>query len=320
MRTLLLAAAVAASASCGADGPTADDACTQVAAANCAKIDQCIKNGTAIRYGDAPTCQARQKQSCLTALKAPGTGNSPTLVQTCATALPAASCEDYEQGNVTACQRNGARSDGMPCAYPGQCKSGFCAINKGTNCGSCAEPTQAGASCATTTCSRGQVCANNNQCQPDGTQGTSCDRDHPCGYGLSCVGSSTTATGTCQASGMAAGTACDPIRKTAPACAGSLGFFCSSTTNMCAPITYVSAGSMCGLVSGAQVNCTAGSDCFGDTTTTPGTCKAQAADGMPCDTAAGPNCLPPARCVTGSATVTAGTCRLPDAAACEPTP
>ena len=71
---------------------SADQACTDSGAASCVKLDQCVLNGTTVRYGGGSTCQVRQKQLCLVRLRAPGTGNNPTAVEQCVSELPSASC------------------------------------------------------------------------------------------------------------------------------------------------------------------------------------------------------------------------------------
>jgi len=82
-------------------------------------------------------------------------------------------------------------------------------------------------------------------------------------------------------------------------------------SSTCTPIQYVGAGEPCGGVGGDYFECIGGSSCRG----TPGMCVADAADGDPCDTVAGPSCLSPARCVTDGIS-TSGTCTPPDPEAC----
>ncbi len=299
-------------------GVSADQACTDFAAAQCAKLDQCVVNGTTGRYGGVSICQSRQKQTCLARLNAPGTGNSPTDVELCAQQLPTASCGDFDLGNVPDCMAKvGTRVNGQPCAFPGQCQSSSCAVVNGTNCGTCTAPNQAGDSCATTSCSHGFVCVKSTQlCQPRGASSATCDADHPCGSGLSCVIAQGAQSGTCETAGASVGTPCDPARKTEASCDQNAGLYCDGTTRSCLAVSYGVAGSQCGFVSPIVVNCTNAATCFGAQGQTPGMCLANAADGAACDTQAGPSCLPPAQCVTGSPTVTAGTCQLPDPAVC----
>src|SRR5579862_2069816 len=252
---------------CGAS-VSADQACTDLAAATCAKVDDCAFNGTTQRYGGATTCQIRQKAVCLERLVASGTGNNPTAVEACVQGTPGASCDDFDAGNIPECESKiGTEPNGAPCAFGGQCESSVCAIAAGTNCGTCAAPTSAGDSCARTPCSHGFTCvAAIQQCEPIGAAGGACDADHPCGAGLTCVTPAGSAEGTCQRSGTSAGAPCDPKHQTAPGCNASMGFYCSAGT--CVPLAYVTAGGQCG----TGVACTYASTCFGAQGAVMGTC------------------------------------------------
>ena len=297
---------------------SADQACTDLAVANCAKLDQCVLNGSNSRYGGGSTCQARQKQACLLRLSAAATGNNPTDVEECVSQVPTGRCDDFDLGNIPECEaRVGSGVNGAPCAFPGQCASSNCTLAVGTTCGTCAGASHDGDSCATTSCSHGFACVKATQlCQAIGSAGAVCDADHPCGAGLSCVTPATASTGTCMAAGTSSGAACDPTHVTNPGCAGNAGLYCNGATKTCAQITYVTAGAPCGSVDQAVADCTDASTCFGAQGSTPGTCLADAADGLSCDTQSGPACVPPAVCVTGASTSTSGTCRLPDPTAC----
>ena len=295
-----------------------DQACTDYASAECAKLDMCVINGTTARYGGPLVCRARQKQACLTRLAAPGTGNDPTAVEQCLQQIPSASCNEFDLGEIAECQaKTGSIANGQACAFSGQCQSANCAIVTGTSCGTCAPPNQAGDSCATTSCSAGLFCiAATQQCQPRGSGDAACDSGHPCGAGLSCVTPSGMPSGTCQPAGATVGAACDPSRQTAPACDPNLNLRCDGTSHTCLADSFTGAGAQCGVVNHIGVSCTNASTCFGAQGQTPGMCLANAADGGPCDTQAGPSCLPPARCVTGGGSATAGLCRLADPASC----
>src|SRR5512135_1103219 len=82
----------------------ADQACADSATANCTKLDQCVLNGTTIRYGGASTCQARQNQACLERLEATGTDNYPNAVELCVSEVPSASCSDFDLGSIPECE------------------------------------------------------------------------------------------------------------------------------------------------------------------------------------------------------------------------
>lgn len=89
----------------------------------------------------------------------------------------------------------------------------------------------------------------------------------------------------------------------------------ASTARTCQPLVVAAAGQPCGNdVGGQPVDCQAGGVCTGASGTTPGTCAAAAADGAPCDTANGPGCIIPARCIASGGT--AGTCQYSGAQSC----
>jgi hypothetical protein len=148
-----------------------------------------------------------------------------------------------------------------------------------------------------------------------------CDGTHPCDNGLACVGASSTAMGTCQTAGTRVGAACGGSNG---GCDGTLGLYCAGAAGAktCAAMTYVGDGQACGaMADGSRVAC-AGGECYTATgvagSSDMGTCKAAVDSPNACDTALGPGCLSPARCVT-SGTGTAGTCVVPTGDMCPAT-
>src|SRR5579871_4844994 len=96
-------------AACG--GVSAQQACTDVAKAQCALLDSCRTNGTILVYGNLGTCITQLMGECMTALAAPGTGSNPGIRESCAQALMpqpnmfGESCQDYLQNNpISQCQ------------------------------------------------------------------------------------------------------------------------------------------------------------------------------------------------------------------------
>lgn len=276
-----------------------------------------MKGGVVSRYGDVATCQRRMTDNCVAALRARDTGNSAAAVRDCAAAIPSATCDAFEGGTVAACApKAGARMNGAACTYSAQCQSTFCQLTRGTGCGTCAAPSKAGDACATVTCSRGFTCAANDTCQPDGALSATCGRDLPCGYGLSCVTPMRAMSGTCQTAVSTVGAACDPRRETGPGCAAWARLTCDATSRTCVDEPLAQPGQPCGVIGGVVTGCAGAATCIGASGMTPGSCKALALEGQPCDTTAGPACMSPARCITGGGTATAGTCQLPDATTC----
>ncbi len=295
-------------------------------------------------YGDLPTCLAREALACENGLSAPQTGNTPQAVESCVARFSSFSCMDFFDDLPPAdCTPLGPRADGAACTFNAQCQSGYCNGTKGAVCGTCGPPPAEGDDCSTSACLRGDRCLGaTSTCAAVVSSNGTCDESHPCDRGLTCVGSSanTMTAGTCQTAGTRAGVACGG---SLPGCDGTRSLSCRGPNGAktCAPVSFSGtvsgpdggltasdagaaagaspAGSPCGqLPDGARVGCVAGG-CYTDTgpagSADLGTCKPFAPDGDACDSAAGPGCMPPARCVTGGDS-TAGTCVVPQASLC----
>lgn len=308
-----------------ASGVSADQACTDTATAFCAKLDACHVGGVALRYGDMAICVARNRTGCLLSLGAPDTGRTPDNQQSCAAAYAGASCADFLQNAIAACQPPaGTRALYHPCAYSAQCHSGFCSLSPYNPCGRCAPVPAVGDSCTTSQCGGGQVCAEaSSTCQPYGAAGAPCSTSGECQAGLGCVGAAN-GNGAGQCEPTAAGASGD--RKAGPICDSLKGLYCSfmgtNTAGTCTSYLHATAGQPCGFAAGtagagsSYTLCSGGAACILPQGQNAGTCRAYAIEGHPCDAAKGPACLAPARCVISSGG-TAGTCQLPDPIACQ---
>ena len=307
-------------------GISADQACSDAAQAQCQKLDACHVNGVALRYGSNALCISRVKANCLTSIGAPDTGRTPANEEACAAAYASATCADFVQNTIAACQPPaGTRAEGRACAYAGQCASAFCAFAPGAACGTCAAPTTPGQSCASSQCADGQTCLKAGAvCQPFGAVGDKCSTTSECQIGLTCVGavSATATAGTCMTGAEAVGAACD--RTTGPQCDEVQGLYCSfvpkATAGSCVKYLTATSGA-CGYTAGVGTTgssytiCLGGGQCIVPSGANAGTCVPDALDGKPCDTVNGPGCLTPARCVTLPGATT-GTCTLPDPTVC----
>jgi hypothetical protein len=306
---------------------SAAQACGDSAHARCSLIAKCSPAILSNTYVNEATCETRLKVNCLDQLAAPGTGATAETTEACAVALPSETCDQLlDDQPVAACaQKTGSMSIGEMCAFPGQCQTGFCAIQPGAACGTCQNAPQPGDSCARlTTCGDLLTCLTTvDLCESFST--TSCGPTQPCGAGLSCVGATSSAPGTCEAAVETAGNVCDPTQKKGPACDRNALLTCSSSKNSCVALALVSAGAPCGVVNGASVLCAAAGTCVttaadagpdGGDAGTVSNCQAAATDGLPCDLTKGPYCIAPARCiVTGGGT--SGTCAFVDPTKCQ---
>jgi hypothetical protein len=314
----------------GAAGLTNDKACSDLATAQCNKIEQCEKNGVQARYGDITTCLSRQKLSCMNGIVAPGTGNTPTTVEACVVALsPDASvtydCADYINANPpVACQaQTGTVANGQACAFNAQCKTAFCALPKGSNCGLCAATPKEGDSCSTiTNCGYTLVCSGDTQvCMKWGASGDSCVKGAgTCAYGLGCAVGANLTTGTCQPWAKV-GAACGGKATPPLLCDNSEGLAC--VKGLCVVASKALPGQSCGNLTAAGADagtfavCSAASACNSPDAGPGGTCEGPAGDNQSCNTAADVGCMNPARCVgTATDAGVTGTCLVPTSDGC----
>ncbi|HZS37289.1 MAG TPA: hypothetical protein VFF06_10695 [Polyangia bacterium] len=307
-------------ASCGY-GPPLTLACQDVAQARCAKRASCSDGGSIVMiFGDQQTCLQREQLACMLQSQAPGVNAAPLALEACAIAFEQVTCADFFATRIpAACPAVGTRAMGAPCAYDPQCASGYCGASKTAVCGACAAPPVAGAPCVSSNCARGFQCPPRTfTCADVPLQGMPCDLSAmPCGADLACV------------SVNGAAPTCEPALGLGAPCGGALGncdttrgLVCdgiSASTRACRPLPFLGDGKPCGILpNGTIASCAAGG-CYGDAGVAPvgesGACKANAADGQPCDATLGPECVHPARCiVTGGST--AGICTLPSPASC----
>lgn len=305
-------------------GVTVAQACADVAQARCTLLQTCSATDLQIRYGSESACVSRETNNCTSSLAEPGNGNTPAADEACAQAFPSWACTDYlnDQNIPAACQQQtGSVATGSSCAVDGQCQTGFCAIPPDAACGTCSAVPVAGASCAElTSCGPGLTCTSDTTtCVALGAASAACGKGAPCGAGLSCVGADATTNtqGTCQAAATTSGATCDATLKTGAGCNRNAGLVCNSMTKTCQTVVLAMPGAMCGDDVGSQAAyCASEGTCTGTSGNTPGTCTASAADGAACDTANGPACLVPARCIGTGDAGTAGTCQYSGAQMC----
>lgn len=285
---------------------------------NCSLPDGVTGVGSSVveLYGDMATCLTREALSCTNGLAAPQTGNGPRAVQMCVGAFMTYSCMDlFDNLPPMVCTPVGSRASGAPCTFDAQCQTGSCNGIRNDACGTCGDPPGLGDDCSVTACARGARCLGAGKgCAALTSSNEPCDDSHPCDRGLSCVVAEGASAGVCETAGTRVGVACGGKM---PGCDATRGLSCAGEAGVktCQPVGAAGPGMACGrLGDGSRIACAAGT-CVVPAGADLGSCVALAADGDPCDTAAGPDCMAPARCVTdGDATT--GTCVVPTAAAC----
>ncbi len=304
----LLLAMGCSSGSSGSSTPTvsAAQACDDAISALCDTYNKCVPFFLQVGFGDVATCKTRLKLGgCEKSFALNGTSATPDKLEQCAKDIPGVTCSDVlGKKQVASCVPTpGTLVDGSACAEDAQCVSTFCSKKSDSNCGVCAKLPASGADCPGGTneeCGRELICVSK-KCYKPGAKDATCDKTtQPCGAGLSCYG------GKCVTAAKA-GEKCDGQEKTAPNCDITAGLGCNPLNGTCQILPVSKPGEPCGLTGSDYKVCGAGGRCSGAAT---GTCQAPAADGAACDTAKGPDCLAPARCVSGQ-------CKLPDPTTCK---
>lgn len=298
---------------------TAAQACADVAAARCQIVQQCNPQGLLNTYGDLTACESTQAATCVTTLAAPDTANTPAHTEGCAQATPSQSCDDYFLGiEPAACTPPAGPFDaGSACAVSGQCATSYCLIPKTAACGTCAAAPGLGDSCLNNSCGPGFLCDSASfLCVTPVSASGACNDSSECAPGLTCIGNTNSALGACVALATQ-GASCD-IADGGSRCDSHFGLYCNTEAGkICAVVATASASQQCGTVDGGVIDCLADSFCQKPVDTAAGTCVAPAAEGAACDTANGPICAVPSRCVLTSAGGTTGTCQTTNPQTCD---
>jgi hypothetical protein len=306
-------------------GPSNMKACSDLATAECSKLEGCSSTIMEIRYGSVATCEARQLAICMNALAAPSTGNTASKTEACVEAYASWACTDYfnNVNSPAACaQPTGDIALGQACNFPAQCVTGFCAVPPNAACGTCAAAPSPDDSCANlTSCGPGLLCLSSARvCGTYGVANATCSAAAPCGAHLSCIGAEATKgiPGRCEPSTPLIGGACDPTFVKGPGCDYDDGLVCNSKSRHCERLTVSPAHGPCDSNDSQYAACSTSGIC---TTTLPaatGVCVPAAPDGKGCSTAStGPGCLAPARCILSSGSSISGTCQVDTGTNCK---
>ncbi len=287
-----------------ADGPAADvappknvgEACLRVVADFCAKFNSCAPLFIQNEFGDVKTCEARLLIDCLNDGNAPGTGQTVDNILACQAIAKAATCSQFVSNRVTSCDTKGALADAAACGSDAQCKSGYCAKNSNSTCGTCSPVVGVGKACQDDSgCEAGLSCGDTRVCLKTVSLGEACDNTNQCAGGFYCKAAK------CAAAAETVGAACDGDGS----CNFLQGLYCTAA-KVCAAIKTAATGEACGAALGTAAVCTGGGKCSPNEQN--GTCQKVAKDGEVCSDTI--RCLTPAVC-------SGGKCVLPDSAACK---
>ena len=283
----------------------AEPACRAYASAFCAQTQSCSSEIFDIRWPDITTCTTYITIQCINTSIAPSSGQTAATLGACTTALPTWDCGSFldTSNPPPACSPPaGKLPNGAPCAKSAQCQSSFCGVAPTATCGTCAPSPPPGSTCAAS-CGAGMYCNDQDQCVIHPLPNEACSIDQTCQNGYSCISS------VCVQAQTTAGSPCGLASPNG--CSDLVGLDCNYQTQSCAPAILVAAGQPCGNVLFGQqsTHCGGGATCAND-----GTCTVAVGLGQPCDSAVGPTCISPARCITSGGT--SGTCTITDATTC----
>ncbi len=289
---------------CGGDtttAVTAESACASLAKAICGRSDTCSPFTAEFAYGDVATCEARVTPRCLETPDLAGATVTPEEIQACADAYSDQTCSQAFAGvSPEDCRLPGEKADGATCAVGVQCKGGACRTSGEGQCGACATPLAAGATCdvAEDVCDAGLFCSSAKKCESPAEKGQACTSEMPCEGGLSCNG------GICgsplpEGGDCGAGQTCDL----------AAGLFCNSVSKKCTPIGIAKLGEACGFdqATGGIVLCEADVECD----FAASTCIAKLKEGDACtiDADSGTShCATGFQCVSGKCSTGYPTC------------
>jgi hypothetical protein len=296
----LAACSSAANPTTTGGGPvTAEQACADYADRACELEQRCMPGWLKNRYGNVATCRDRIRIGCPEAFQLNGTTDTPSRLESCATAMGAFTCDQFLRPWPDICHMPlGTLADGAPCGSRSQCRGGTCKQRIGA-CGTCATTLPEGATCTLPTeCDLNSDITCNGTCsRPFAVEsGGACDFDHGCAGILTCQGAGATGMGTCG----------DPLPEGAPCdstsnydgCDGTKALGCDPDTNTCKPVPQLPG---------------IGERCWGDvcdgsgTCGADGTCQLKDSEGQPC--VSSNECLSPAHCTNGTCVILEpGTC------------
>jgi len=223
--------------------------CVTYYRAYCAWADRCDEY---LYGGSVAACESAAEVSCEW-VGLPGVEITGPDYAECAAEYASVSCDDAPP----ACELpSGTIGNGLPCAWPSQCESGYCTGGGGA-CGVCAPNPRhpAGGDCdnALVDCEANLDCVEGS-CTPMSKEGEACDDMHHCEGGRE-LGTLTCVEGTCTVIGLP-GEPCMTSEGGDPYC--GVGTACT-TANVCVVPEDGDEGDVCGTFADRVVGCPNGS-------------------------------------------------------------
>jgi hypothetical protein len=154
--------------------------CERYAKTFCELYERCDKRGFDWAYADAKLCREATVAYCAYELRAPGSGDTPKLINECAEAFTKTSCDDWGTRNTPdECHPPGTRKEGEACQISAQCESYYCKTPKQGECGKCTKLPGEGDLCPDYRCKPGTLCLAG-RCAKPKKEGDTCNSDFEC--------------------------------------------------------------------------------------------------------------------------------------------
>lgn len=160
-----------------------EQACEDLAAAECGHLAACSRAMLAARYRDVAACERAVAERCVELPALPAAELGPGEIEACAAAYGHHPCESLALGATPeACRFAGKGTNGSKCASGAQCRSSFCEPDPGGAEGRCAAVRKLGDLCSLggSPCDAGLHCGDGGRCVPYGSVGDPCSPAAPC--------------------------------------------------------------------------------------------------------------------------------------------
>ncbi len=162
---------------------TLEEACADLAAAECDHLRACSDTLFVAAYGDPGTCERTIAASCAAWPSLPGAHLGGGDIEACAQAYGGHPCDRLLlHAAPAACRFRGKRANGSECSSGAQCQSSFCRPGAEDLPGECAAVRELADTCsqAGSPCAAGLYCSQSGRCVPFGSPGDACGALAPC--------------------------------------------------------------------------------------------------------------------------------------------
>lgn len=301
LTAIILSSCNASNDSNFSNGTVVATGCEQILTATCERWQTCVPEYFQVMYGTVENCKAADLPICIQLRSLPGQNWTSVAFGNCTDSIRSMTCDQFYVVRMDGrlCDvPAGSFANGAACLDSAQCQSRACSGNL-YSCGVCVAQVGVGEECqASDSCPRPQICLPKTDrlasvCTTRTPIGERCDSHTWCAVDTICQ------NGTCAAH-MGLGDECDEASGQS-FCDSMRGLACNPTTHRCETYLASNAGEPCGQVNDTHRDCTFGSVCQLESTTT-GTCHPQVVTGQACNDSMGSICYDYDECANGVCT------------------